>query len=464
MKAKENFSQVNPKPFGLKDKLGYLFGDLGNDTFFALASSFLMLYYTNVLGIHPGIIGLIFVIARVWDAFADILWGRFIDTRPYHPAGKFRPWIIRCAPLLVICGALMFVKIPGMTDNFNAVFAFVTYLIWGTLYSTVNIPYGSLASVITNDSVERSALSTFRSMGGTISYQMIGIVVPLFVFIANKPSGERFSAIAVIIAVFAMICYVLCYQLTTERITLANAGQKQNFDLNVTIKALWQNKPFLYIVLASLTLLLGMMVTGSLNSYLFMDYFHNGKLLSVYFMLGFGIMAIVAPLVAPLTKKYGKKEVAAVGMLVSAVAYFLLFLFPVRNVYWYLGLIFVADLGRNFFFYTTWAFVADVIDYHEYLTGRREDGTVYSVYSFTRKMGQALAGGLGAWALAAVGYVQKAPQQTAEVASNLYKFVTMSSAITFLIIFIILAFWYPMTKGKLSEVSASLSQKRTTQG
>lgn len=452
--------RTDVKPFGIKDKIGYLFGDLGNDFFFALSSIFLMVYYTNVVGISPAMVGMVFLVARVWDAFADVLVGRFIDTRPYNPNGRFRPWIIRCGPPLVICGALMFIKIPGMSAEFDLFFAFATYLLWGTLYSAVNIPYGSLASVITDDPVERSALSTFRTIGSIIAFQTIGIVVPLIVFVNNKPDVNRFALMGIAFAVVAMICYIVCYKMSVERVVAVTEKKKQDLEIGTTLKGLWQNKPFLYLVLSSLVLMLGTLVTGALSSYLFMDYFHNAKLLSMVYVLGFGIMVIVAPSVAPLTKKYGKKEVAAVGMLFSAVVYFILYLIPVTDVYWYLGLTFVGDIGRNFFFYTCWAFVTDVIDYQEYLTGKREDGTVYSMYSFTRKMGQALAGGLGGWALGMVGYVQKVPQQAEGVGLNLYKFVTLSSAITFFAIFLILTFLYPMTKAKLTHLTEELAQKR----
>ena len=109
------------------------------------------------------------MVARVWDAFADVTWGRFIDTRKATAKGKFRPWIFRMSFPLVITGILMFVHIPGMSNGFYLAYAYVTYIIWGTLYSTVNIPYGSMASVITADPVERTTLSSWRTLGGTLS-------------------------------------------------------------------------------------------------------------------------------------------------------------------------------------------------------------------------------------------------------------------------------------------------------
>src|SRR3954447_21769068 len=138
-------AKVEFRRFGMRDKFGYLFGDFGNDFFFILVSSFLMVYYTDILGISAATVGILFLVARIWDAVADVTWGRFIDTRKTGKNGKFRPWIFRMSLPLVLSGVLMFVKIPGMSDGFYTAYAFVTYILWGTLYSTVNIPYGSMA-------------------------------------------------------------------------------------------------------------------------------------------------------------------------------------------------------------------------------------------------------------------------------------------------------------------------------
>ena len=138
------------RPFGIRDKFGYLFGDFGNDFFFTLVSAFLMVFYTDVFGISAATVGTLFLVARLWDAVADVTWGRFIDTRKTGKNGKFKPWIFRMSFPLVISGVLMFVHIPGMSNGFYLAYAFVTYILWGTLYSTVNIPYGSMASVITS--------------------------------------------------------------------------------------------------------------------------------------------------------------------------------------------------------------------------------------------------------------------------------------------------------------------------
>src|SRR3954449_9555596 len=189
------------RPFGIKDKLGYLFGDFGNDFFFILVMSFLMVYYTDVYHLNPAAVGGLFLLARLWDAVADITWGRFIDTRKAGKNGKFKPWIFRMSFPLVISGILMFVHIPGMSNGFYLAYAFVTYILWGTLYSTVNIPYGSMASVITSDPVERTSLSTFRTMGAMLANLIIAVGGPLLIFVDNKVDPNRMMMTAIILGI-----------------------------------------------------------------------------------------------------------------------------------------------------------------------------------------------------------------------------------------------------------------------
>jgi len=206
------------RPFGMRDKFGYLFGDFGNDFFFMLVLSFLMVFYTDVFHISAATVGILFMIARLWDAIADVTWGRFIDSRKTGKHGKFKPWIFRMSFPLVISGVLMFVKIPGMSDGFYMAWAFVTYIVWGTLYSTVNIPYGSMASVITEDPVERTSLSTWRTMGAMMASLLINVLAPLIVFVDNKIDANRMVMAAAIFGVLALTCYMACIKLTTERV------------------------------------------------------------------------------------------------------------------------------------------------------------------------------------------------------------------------------------------------------
>ena len=455
-------AKVEFRRFGMRDKFGYLFGDFGNDFFFILVSSFLMVYYTDILGISAATVGILFLVARIWDAVADVTWGRFIDTRKTGKNGKFRPWIFRMSLPLVLSGVLMFVKIPGMSDGAYMAYAFITYILWGTLYSTVNIPYGSMASVITGDPVERTALSTFRTMGSMLASLMINVVGPLILFVDNKATANRFLLGAILFGLLSISCYIACYKLTTERIIMPETKGKQA-NLGKSLKSLGKNKPLISILFASLLLMLCTMLIGAVNVYLFKDYFGNASALSIIGFVQAVAVFIAIPLVKPFVAKYGKKEMAAVGMALAFIVYGLLYFLPELTATQFIIISAVGMFGYGFFNIVIWAFVTDVIDYHEYLTGLREDGTVYSVYSFARKVGQAIAGGIGGIAIAAVGYNAKLPEQTGSALRGIHTLATLVPAAIYLLIFLILVFFYPLTKKRTNQLAIDLTEKREEQ-
>lgn len=450
---------VTHRKFGMRDKLGYLFGDFGNDFFFILVAAFLMVFYTDVFHLNPAAVGFLFLIARLWDAVADITWGRFIDTRKASKHGKFKPWILRMSFPLVISGILMFVTIPGMSDGFYLVYAYVTYIIWGTLYSTVNIPYGSMASVITADPVERTTLSSWRTLGAQLAGLVINVVGPMILFVNNKTDADRFLLAAFIFGGLAIACYLACYKLSTERIVIDDTN-KPKMNLGNTMKGLIKNKPLIWFLVASLTFMIVFMLIGAVNVYLFKDYFGNAHALSIVGLLQSVAVFVAMPFVQPLVKKFGKKEVASGGLLLATLVYGVLYFLPNLTSTQFISVLTVAMLGYGAFNLVVWAFVTDVIDYHEYLTGLREDGTVYSIYSMARKIGQAVAGGVGGAAIAAVGYKSGLQEQTAETLQGIHTLATLVPALCLGVVFLIIAFLYPLNKKRTDQLATDLAVKR----
>lgn len=226
-------SNSSVRPFGIRDKVGYLFGDLANDFTFIFASSYLMKFYTDVLGVSAAMVGILFLVARFVDAFTDVGMGRLVDTMPAGENGRFRPWLKRMAVPLFIINVLMYLyPVAGLSMGLKTVYMFVTYILWGSVcYTAANIPYGSMASVITADPGERTSLSTFRSMGAMVAGILISVVSPLVLFRTENNVQvvipERFTLMAVIFGVCAMVCYLLCYKLTTERVQLPAKKRKR---------------------------------------------------------------------------------------------------------------------------------------------------------------------------------------------------------------------------------------------
>lgn len=455
------------RPFGIRDKLGYMFGDFGNDFTFIFASSYLMVFYTKVLGISGFAVGLLFLAARVVDAFTDVTMGRIVDNLQPARDGRFRPWIRRmCVPVAIASTIMYLYFVRDWSYGAKLVYVVITYLLWSSFcYTAINIPYGSMASVISPEAGDRASLSTYRSVGASLASLVIGILVPLIIYETDAQGNqivlpERFTITAVIMGVGAVICYVLCYVMCTERVSFEKkADRKQESALDM-LKGLGKNRPLLALVCAALTLLLASMLGQTMNNYLFLDYFRNAKAISILNLITVAAMLMLAPFMARLSTRFGKKETGAIGMLLAGVVYLVLFFLRIKSIPVFMVLIFAGTIGIGLFNMIIWAFITDIIDYQEVATGKREDGTVYAVYSFARKLGQALAGGLGGFALTAIGYVSDAPAQTMEVSERIYTVATLVPGICYFIVFLIMQFWYPLNKHEVEKNTEILQKKR----
>lgn len=456
------------RPFGIRDKVGYMLGDVANDFSFIFASTFVMVFYSKVMGISTGLIGTMFLIARCIDAFTDIGMGRIADRSRTGKNGKFRPWILRMCGPVAIASFLMYQSgLQSLPYGAKVAYMFVTYILWGSVfYTSINIPYGSMASVISQNPKDRSSLSVFRSMGGMFAGILISVVAPLVIYYEDAQGNQvvnstNFTILAGIFSVCAIICYLLCYVLCTERVVLADkkdSGERQTSVLE-SLKEIVGSRALLGIILSALLLLLASLMSQGLNNYLYADYFKNTTALSLSAMLQLPVMLILAAFSTKLAVKFGKRECGIVGMLVSGVLYVLIGILHVTNVWAFIGLIFFAMIGMSFFTMQCFALVTDVIDDKEVTTGKRDDGTIYGIYSFSRKIGQALAGGMSGWALALIGYDELAVAQTDQVARGIYNISTFFPGVVYLLAAAVLFFIYPLGRERVESNAAELEKR-----
>ncbi|MGN0354008.1 MAG: MFS transporter [Muricoprocola sp.] len=457
-------------PFGFRDKLGYMFGDFGNDFTFIFASVFLMVFYTKVMGISAGAVGTLFLVARVVDAFTDITMGRIVDRMNPGKGGKFRPWILRMCIPVVLASFLMYQgSLAGASMAVKMVYMYVTYILWGSIcYTAINIPYGSMASVLSPDADARASLSTFRSVGGTLANLVIGVGAPLLVYTTDAAGnqivqGRRFTVVAGLFSVLALICYVLCYFLTTERVQLEKKEKEEKTGIAETLKILGTNRALLGIILASLLILIAQLLSQTVNQYLFIDYFKNKGALSVMTLTGIVPTLILAPFAVPVSKRYGKKEVGVFGCICGGISCLLLYFMHTTSPVIYIVINTIGFLGFGIFNLILWAFITDVIDDQEIRTGKREDATIYAMYSFARKIGQALAGGLGGYALGIIGYDSARQVQTQKVAEGIYNLSTILPAFIYIAVGLCLIFIYPLDKKKVEDNIRILKERREAQ-
>lgn len=443
------------KTYGIKfkDKVGYALGDTGGCLTFAIIGSFLQIFYTNVLYIDPTKIMVLLVVARLWDAVNDPIWGAFVDSRKPGKKGKFLPYVRWGSLPLALAGILTFAKIPGLTENQYLIYAYITYIFYGMMYTVVTIPYGSLASVVTTDELERSSLSVFRSIGAGLGGLPGQIILPLFVYTTLKTGekvldGTKLFFGVLVLALISIVIYQVCYGLTTERVKTLPTQAKSN--PKKTIKALFKNRPFIALCIASMLLLATQQYTQTLYNYLFLEYFKKPELYSVVTVITYLPMAMLLPFIQKLVRKFGKKEICAFGMIIATLANLILLIIRTHNVFVFFALNFLSGFGMMFFILEIWALATDVIDYQETLSGQRDEGTSYAFFSFTRKLGQTVSGVLGTGVLSVIGYDAK--NVTADAVSKMYTVSAAVPMITCLIMALSLGIFYNLSKDRLKEI------------
>ena len=464
-----NLELKNDKPFGIKDKFGYLLGDLGNDFTFMFASMFLMIFYTKVWGVSASLVGILFLVARFIDACSDITMGTIVDKCKPTKDGKFRPWIKRVAGPVAIMSFLMYQSsLANASMTVKIVVMFTTYILWGSIcYTAINIPYGSMASAITNDPKERASLSTWRSLGANIAIVIIGSVAPQIIYYADANGNQivdpgKFTMVAGIFSICAIICYALCFMLTTERVKFESNDKQEKVSIIKNMGIILQNKALLAIIGAAIVLLLSSLMTQTVNQYLFADYFKDINALSMLNMLVLPVSLILALVIVKVAEKFGKREVSMTGMFITGAIFIGCYFAKITNSWMYVVMYTIASLFMNTFNMLIWAKITDIIDYNEILTGKRDDGTIYGVYSFSRKIGQALAGGLGGFALTFIGYNSAVAVQAQSTTDGIYTLATLFPGVCYIVVGLILMLAYPLTKKVVEENNLKLQVRRSS--
>ena len=459
--AKNNTSV---QPFGMKDKLGYMFGDFGNDFTFILSSMFMMKFYTDVMGISSGVVGVLMMAARFVDAVTDVTMGQIVDRSKPTKDGKFKPWIKRmCGPVAIASFLIYQSAFANMAYGFKVAWMAVTYLLWGSIfYTSINIPYGSMASAVSSNPKDRAQLSTWRTIGATLAGLVIGVGTPMVAYEVvdgnTVLSGSRMTIIAGVFSVCAIICYLLCFNLVRERVKVVANTQK--LEVGKLLKSLFTNRALLGIIVAAILLLLAQLGMSGMAGYVYPNYYGSASAQSLSALTGnLVILAVCAPLAVKFSTKFGKKELSSVACLVSAVVYVVCLVLKPQNPFAYVAFSTIAYLGIGFFNTVIWAMITDVIDDSEVKNGIREDGTIYAVYSFARKVGQALSSGMVGGLLALIGYTQ-ATALDPEVTLGIFKMSCIIPIIGFAAVALALIFLYPLSKKRVEENVAELARRR----
>lgn len=455
------------RPFGLRDRLGYMFGDFGNDFTFILSSMFLMKFYTDVMGVSGGIVGIMMMVARFVDAFTDVTMGQIADRSKTGPRGKFAPWLLRMSGPVAVASFLMYASwFRNMPMVFKIFWMFFTYILWGSVfYTSVNIPYGSMASAITAEPRERAQLSNWRTIGASLAGAAIGIILPLAVYYTDEAgnkvlSGTRMAWAAFICSAGALLCYLLCYRMCTERVKVEQKSGK--FSLRELLSGIIHNKPLIGIIVSSVCLLIAQLSLQTMANYIFPNYYGNVAAQSASSLVTTVVTLLCAIFTVQLSQKLGRKTLGILVSAFSAAVLIIAFFFRAPNAWIFVVFYGLASVGIGVYSLITWAMITDVIDDTEVQQGERSDGTIYSIYSFARKLGQAASTGIVGLLLELIGYSQ-ATAYDPEVLRGIYSITCLAPAVGFILLVLSLQFLYPLGRERVEYNAKKLAEKRAAQ-
>lgn len=465
-----NQSHSEVRKFGMRDKFAYMLGDVGCNLVLTLANSYLLVFYTKVMGVPGAIVGTIFMLARFVDAFTDVAVGRMVDLHSDKHGDRFRPWMVYGSVPLVISSCMMYnYFLADAAMGVKIAWLVVTYLLFGSIcYTAVNIPYGAMSNVITADSGERASLSTWRNVGAQVGGVILGVLIPMLIYVKDADgnsvaSGSRFFWASVILGIGALVTILLCWKWSVERVRIANkdtAEAKKSPGTKKVIIACFKDKALLSSFGFQIFMYAAIQIFFAFNQYMFLDYFKSTALSGLASVVMFLGMILTAPITVPLAKKFGKKEVSIAGLVISVIAYIIIFVTRVSSPYAYLVLIFFAFFGIGVMSMVSYAMTNDCVDNHYLETGDRVEGTVYAMASFVRKMAGAVCTGIGGWALTWIGYNELAVTQTEAVRQALFNVIVGIPLGCFVLTLFFMLF-YPLNKKKVEENEKKMEALRS---
>ena len=466
----ENTVKSNVRPFGMRDKLSYAAGDLGCNMSFALKSTIMAIFWTQFMALGETLYATLLLVVQVWDAINDPLLGSLFDMdKRKYKRGKFKTYIFVGAIGLLFSGLFFFLPIPTAPKVMRCIMFVLGYVLWDAFYTVANVPYGSMMSVITTDGSERSQLSTWRSIGSMIGNIVPMVLLPIICYDASDNlKGETVFIVAIIMGIVGLACFIYMLKTTTIRVdesTVVISEKKEKFNVFKAMGNFMKNPPAVGATLAAMAMFIGMQASSTATAVLFQAYFNNAKISGVIMLIGYLPMFLFMPFIKKIVDRWGKKEACSVGSAVSVFGALLLFLPLGNEIAGLIGYV-VAQvffgLGLGFYTCVSWALMADAIDYNEWKNGTKEEGTVYSLHSFFRKLAQGLGPSAVILIMGALGYDgELGAAQPFAVAENMKWLVAALYTFSAIVMFVSITFIYNLNKKKVAEMTAELEARRT---
>ncbi len=477
MKKQVELDANGKRKFGIRDSLAYAAGDLGCNMSFALKGT-MAAFWTQVMGMELWY-SLLLVIVQVWDAINDPLIGSIIDAdnRKYK-RNKFLTYIWLGSIGLIVGGACCFLPFSGAPVWAKGIIFVAGYVVWDAFYTIANVPYGSLLSLISDKAEDRASLSAWRSVGSMIGNMVPMVILPMIIYNADESlNGYKVFLAALIMGALGFVCFQFMIRNTEIRVELpVQLADQPKFNVLEAMKNFLSNRPAVGATVAAMGMFIGMQGATTAVSVTFQIYFQNTDIMGIVQLFAMIPIVVFTPLARKMVVKYGKKELSVIGSLCSIVGALGLFIVIPGNtgvdLVIYIVCQLIYSLGLGIYSTVSWAMMGDAIDYNEWKTGKREEGVVYSLHSFFRKLAQGL-GPAGALVIMAwLGYKNNAVdangnayidieilKNTEGVPENMRILVAALFLVAAVMQFIGLALIYNLDRKTLAKMNAELGRE-----
>ncbi len=475
------------RKFGMRDKLAYAAGDLGCNMSFALKGT-VQTFWLVYMMMETGLLSALLLVVQIWDAINDPMIGSLIDAdRRKYKLGKFKTYILIGAVGLLVGGAAVFLPFPGASKVVKAALFILGYIVWDAFYTIANVPYGSMLSLVTEDAGERAQLSTWRSIGSMVGNILPNVILPMLIWkkmfnedgtpMINPETGvqvqtllgDRVFLAALIMGGIGFLCFLFMIKTITIRVdeNLVKTNESEKFNVIKAFGNFMKNRPAVGATLAAMGMFLGMNAATTAVAIMFATYFGMAQLSGVVQMVGFLPMFLFMPFIKKIVNKFGKKEASVAGTIVSLIGGAFMLVFPmipnksISLVLYLVGLV-IFGLGMGVYTCVSWALMADAIDYNEWKTGKREEGTVYSLHSFFRKLAQGIGPSIVLLIMGWLGYVSDlgTAGQSAATSYNMCWLVAGLYLFSAIMQFIGIAVIYNLDKKTMAKMNAELAERR----
>ncbi|MEZ4386462.1 MAG: MFS transporter [Candidatus Krumholzibacteriia bacterium] len=390
----------------VREKIGYGLGDTASNLYFQMFINFLLFFYTDVFGIPAAAAGTMLMISRFWDALNDPMMGVIAD-RTSTRWGKFRPYLVWISIPIGVIGVATFYT-PDLSVGGKIVYAYVTYTLMMMAYTAINIPYSALMGVLSPDSLERTSVSTYRFVLAFIgAFVVQGLTLPLVRLFGGGNQAVGFPLAMAVFAVVAAILFYVTFATTRERVQ-PPTGQRTS--LRDDLRDLAGNRPWLVLLVMSVSSLAYAIIRSGSIMYYFKYYVGNEGQAALFMVTGTVAVIVGVACTQVLSRRFGKKRLYIAVMGLSSVLTCLFYLVPREQIVLIFALNIVTMLIMAPQAPLIWAMYADTADYSEWKNERRATGLVFSAATFAQKFGIALGGGAAGWLLALFGFVANAEQ------------------------------------------------------